>query len=219
MFDYFAIPFVLLFLGIAYRLRGGGWVTLGSDTYCRLIWGASLMIAAYAFLPVWRIEIDPSFFLLTPLFFLGFSSMALVPHAFAQNMGRNSQTSSIQPLSKRWPAALLPQKTQTEWNGMDLADRMDFDFNAMLCVGAVRGFIVFGLLGFIHVLFVSHFALVSFKTVAAIIAISVLQAVSYLLGWYVPFTVTNSLRFYSVEWCEFLNGIAWGIALVVYLAA
>lgn len=134
----------------------------------------------------------------------------MVPHAFAQQMGRETAPWSLLALSKRWPAAWLPSVTQAVWDGYSLAKKIRRDCYAMLSVGVVRGAAVFlpGVYLGEHLL----------PAVVAAVVTAVMQPLAYLLGYITPFSMWgNSPR--SSEWGEFYIGIGWALALYMALHA
>ena len=194
--------FTGLLTGLAYRIRGGGFVSFGGDTIPRLIWGFSLA-DAYVIQRDFSESIDVAFTLL--LIVLSFVSM-WVPHAYVQNMGRWAIP------QKKWPSFYMPTLTQADWDSMSIFERTAYDFFSMMGVGFFRGLIVFSpfvaLAGDHWLAALPHAAL-------ALTLITIGQALAYLLGFYVPITITSSLQARSATWCEFLNGVAWAIALMV----
>ena len=181
-----------LFTAIAFRLRGGGWITFGSNVPCRTIWGAALAIS-YALTAGSSVHL--AYLSLVPL--LGYGSM-YIPHAYAQNMGR-----WLDP-QKKWPSFLVPTVTLQTWTAWPAWKRTCYDTLNMACVGFWRGSLVF--------LPFAYYSLT--HAILAIVSMVVLQPVTYFLGWYVPVKVTTSLMPKTTEWCEFLNGAAWTLAMV-----
>ena len=201
-----------LFGALAFRLRGGGWVALGSTTICRLIWSAAMLaiylVVAYPTGAPWY-----SLYLVTA----AFCSM-LVPHAFAQNMGTwpNPQ--------KRWPAFFLPTLLDSEWSSMPMWARVLYDFGGMLGVGFFRGLIVFG--AFVLFWVGGHKGVGGYADLGDLIGaslrqsyawatITILQPMAYLLGRFMPITITSGLVARTNTWGEFFNGAAWVIAMAV----
>lgn len=193
---------VCLVGGVLYRLRGGGWVALGSTTACRIIWAAA-MVAIYALVAYpshW-----PWYAVYLP--FAAYLSM-LVPHAFAQNMG------SWPKPQKEWPAFFLPTATDEQWAALPLWARVAYDFGGMAGVGFCRGIVVFGIyLAILLPVGISAFLAAMPYLGLAMGVITILQPTAYLLGKFMPFTVTQSLHAHSSEWGEFFTGAAWALAL------
>ncbi|CAM5999272.1 unnamed protein product [Sphagnum balticum] len=127
----------------------------------------------------------------------------LVPHAYAQNIGRWPSP------QKKWPSFFLPTLTDAQWSALSQWKRAGYDIVSMASVGFIRGMIAFAP------------GIVLYPVINALLAavtIGVLQAASYFVGWYVPFTVTSSLKKHSTEWGELGTGFSWAIALSVLLS-
>jgi hypothetical protein len=187
----------VLLLGFMYRLRGGGFVTIGSTTVCRLIWGVSLSLVMFT--DWWSLFVIP----------LAFLSM-LIPHGYAQNMGGWATPQN------RWPTFFLPTWTQLEWDTMSPALRTFNDFIQMFFIGAWRGWIVFG-----GLTLVKEFATIGehamWQTFIAAWATGLFQALGYLLGKYFPLSIGSSLPAKSACWGEFFNGVGWALSVAIYL--
>lgn len=179
-----------LILGIAYRIRGGGWFTFNSDTVCRLIWAIILSVIIY-------LHTKQLYYVLYTLVF-GFV-MNLIPYKEWMNMGRFPSP------QKSWPGFFLPAYTQAEWNELSIFERTVNDFFGMMAVGFLHGFIVFVGYAYFNVE----------KAVLACVIVTFGEALAHLLGYYVPFTITSSLKANEPTWCEFLTGLVFGLAVCV----
>lgn len=193
-----------IFLAFLYRFRGGGFITTGNDTICRFAWGGGLALASLLLGGV----SDPELIFAASSIVLGYLTMVLVPHGFCQDDGTNANPPQVgkPALWQRWPAALLPQWTVAGWQVAPKWQKTAYDAAQMGCVGFFRGLLVF----------VPKAALTGkwFGAVLAILTITVLQPLSYFLGYLVPVSFP-SLAAKSSEWAEFLNGASWAVALAV----
>lgn len=178
------------FLAIAYRIKGGGWFTFNNDTICRIIWAICFSIACYA-------QTTQLYYVPYTIVF-GFV-MNLIPYKEWMNMG------TWPTAQKSWPGFFLPTYTQAEWTGLPMFERTANDFFGMMAVGFLHGLIVFG--GY------SYFNIE--KAVLACAIVTFGEPFSYLLGRYIPITITSSLKAYELTWCEFLIGFVYGIAVCV----
>ena len=97
------VPTVPL-LAAAYRLRGGSWVSLADWEY-RLIWGAALIFSY-----ILCVFPDPNPLYVGMLIPLAYLAM-LVPHAYAQNMGRWPTPQN------GWPSFFIYTPDQNTWTG------------------------------------------------------------------------------------------------------
>lgn len=180
---------------LAYRVRGGAWIVFGHTSVARLFWTIIGLSAPYFMLGAVNLYYGLS------LVVTGYLSM-LVPHAFAQNMGR-WPTPQV-----RWPAFFLPELTQAQWGALPMFWRTAYDFGGMLGVGFFRGAIVF--LPFIFT------GWDSFEVIRAALlawgAITIGQPVACLLGRFTPITIGSELQKYTAAWGEFWCGAAWTIA-------
>lgn len=182
-------------LAFTYRLRGGGFFSLGSTAIARLVWSASLMLAFldmrdYQWLVLWVM--------------IGAYISMLIPHAYCQNMG-NWPTPQ-----KGWPSFFFPAWTATGWSQAPLWERALYDAGQMGCVALLRGITVF-----------APFALMGDYAHAwhAVMCITFLQPVGYLIGVYAMPVTLPSLTKFSTEWGEAFNGAAWAAAVAVYMAS
>lgn len=187
------------FLSFLYRMRGGGFVTLGSDVDCRLIWAAGMgtVYAVFGGLHFWPIA---------AIIMASFLSMS-VPHAYCQNMGRWAVP------QQKWPSFFMPQWTQQGWSAAPMWQRALYDAAQMSAVALFRGLLVFGSVFFDNALngggmaALAHFG-------AGLSAIMVLQPGGYLLGCYgTPISIGPSLVKNTPTWGEFWNGAAWALAI------
>lgn len=198
---YFLNGFLELLTALAYRLRGGGFISFGSNWPGRAIFGASL----------WADYLGPklaTFDLYYGLAILPLAMLAmLVPHAYAQNMGRWPTP------QKGWPAFFLPTLTDAEWAALPGAFRTLYDFFGMAGAAFFRAAIVFGpsLLS-AHL---QHGQIDPTGVLRASLVLTFGQPLAYVVGWNVPFSIGGSLTKYSTEWAEFLNGVVWAIAVAV----
>jgi hypothetical protein len=193
-----ALPLAVPFLAFAYRLRGGGWVSLDDWEY-RLIWGMALVLSYIAFsFP------DPNPAYCAALLPLSYVAM-LVPHAYCQNIGRWPTPQN------GWPSFFVYTPDPSEWTADPGWLRGAHDFLCMACVGAWRATIVF-----LPLAACTHLAGDAINWVGllcAVLALSFGQALGYCLGWLFPFSVDSSLTKNTSQWGEFFNGAAWAVAL------
>ena len=188
-----------LLCAFAYRLRGGGWLSL-SDWQYRLIWGTALLvtfIATHAFTTA-------AFTYAVGLWAFAYIA-ELIPHAYAQNMGRWATPQN------KWPSFFLPDYTQVQWTAMTGTARTLNDFLQMACVALLRAVVVFSPLVLSTYMLGHQIAYAGVLRGMGILTIG--QPMSYLLGWYVPLNFP-SLAKRSTEWGEWFNGLVWGLAMV-----
>lgn len=189
----------VLMCGIGYRLRGGGFITFGGDFMPRLIWAIAFMLS-YCVMD-WG-HINP----IAAAWFLpgAFLAVALIPHAYCQQMGRGAVPNS-NPLKKRWPTCWLPQPSAATWAAWSSWQRMDYDWLQMLVVVLLRALIIFG--PFLY--------LSPIRVGISIITAALLSPTVYCIGWFIPFSLPQVTK-KSTEWGEFLTGaVAWAGALIV----
>ena len=191
------IYLLTIMLAFAYRIRGGGFVSLDDFEY-RSVWGVALSLS-YLFLH--PNTPDLIYAALLPL--LSYVSL-FIPHAYAQNMGRWPTSQN------KWPSFFLPDFTQAEWTALPTPVRTFNDFIAMGAVAFFRGAIVFFPLLASDIYVYKENSLHS--VILAVVTLVIGQPLAYLLGWYVPLNFP-SLKAKSTEWCEFLNGAVYGVAL------
>lgn len=184
-------------LAFACRLRGGGFVQLHDVEY-RFLWGSALALA-YIFMNFSHPDMAYALMILP----LAYVSM-LIPHGFCQNLGRWPTP------QRKWPAFFLPTLTNEEWTGAGMFLRTVYDFLSMMGVGLFRGMVMF--LPYLATQYAFHAKIDLHGVIAAVLTLSVGQAVAYLAGWYCPLNFP-SLAKRSTEWCEFGNGLVWGVAL------
>lgn len=182
----------IVMLGLAYRLRGGGFVALPSTLLARLVWCAALGVA---YLLIVGVDIGAAWVAVG-----GFLSM-LVPHAYCQNMGRWPEPQN------RWPSFFMPPFTQQDWDNTPATQRTIVDATNMLYVGAWRGLIVFMPLCMFGTFFMNAWV--------AMTVIAFAHPLSYLSGWSVPFSAGKSLPAHSTDWAELFVGLSWGVGLIV----
>ena len=181
-----------LFLGFIYRLRGGGFASL-SDSVVRSLWGASLALV-YLFSHAHKIN----WLFLCWLPFAAYMSLAFVPHAYCMNMGRYGWP------QWKWPSFYMPELILKEWTGMQQWERTGYDFCSMLGVGVFRSLMLFS----VYALSSSALDAINASTVVILG-----QAISYLIGWLVPFSFGKSLTARSTEWGELFTGFVYGVAI------
>lgn len=195
----FITPLLALKDALVYRFRGGGFFSTGHDWIVRLVWGSSLIITYLALNYA-----EPDYFYAASILGTAYLAM-LVPHAFCQNMGRWPTA------QKEWPAFFLPELTDLQWTALPGPARTLYDFLAMAGVAAFRGLFVFT--PFLLSAYLQHGQIELAGVLRACGTIIVFQPLAYLVGWYVPFSVGGSLTKNTTEWCEFLNGAAWAVAV------
>ena len=195
----FITPIIALACALAYRLRGGGWLSL-SDWEYRLIWG-TVLVAAY----MASHFVNPDLAYAVALWPLAYMSM-LIPHAYCMNMGRwpSPQWS--------WPSFFMPAWSQAQWTAMPAWCRTLNDFVDMASVALLRAVLVFAPLVASTYLLGHQISYEGVLRAVAILAIG--QPLGYLIGWWVPLSVGSSLTKRSTEWGEFFNGLVWGLAMV-----
>ena len=190
-----------LFLGLLYRFRGGGYITTGSTTLVRVVWSLGFGLCTLFIIPAWQFGLAA--------IASSLAGLILVPHGFCQNAGTWPRPAWMdKPLLKRWPSAWFPQWTLEGWQAAPLWQKQAYDFAQMACVAFVRGamvFVPFAVLG-------GDFGWLA--TMKGIAAITLLQPLSYQAG--VHWMKWAGQEIPDGWWPEFLNGIAWGIALSWY---
>ena len=196
------------FLGVAYRFRGGGYITTGSDTICRLAWALCLALAfGYLSSDLWGA---------LSLIFTGFLMVVVVPHGFAQNAGTWGTPAWVgkPKIKERWPCAWMPQWTLEGWASAPSWQKQLYDFAQMGCVGFFRGLIAFTPIFIIGGLTSGIWAVSSI--IWGVLAITILQPTSYQLGTHnMPKSLEATLG--GGSWNEMLTGISWTIAIESYL--
>jgi hypothetical protein len=175
-----------------YRLRGGGYVTLPGTQLARLLWGIILAVCYLLAFTTGIFSAIPAAVLIVT----GFLSVALVPHAYCQNMG------TWPTPQKQWPSFFIPEPSDATWTAWPQWKRTAYDFTCMACVGLWRGLIVF----------LPWVWLAPIGSLCGVVVIMLLQAGAYLVGFYIPFSLP-SVQAKSNEWGEFLTGAAWVLAL------
>lgn len=191
-----------LVAGIAYRIRGGGWISFGSTIEARLVWFGGLALAY-----LMQTATHSSLWFCLSLLPTTFLSM-MVPHAYCQNIGRWATP------QKKWPSFFLPTISPDTWTAMPMWQRQLYDCVSMAAIGFLRGLIVFTpyvLISF----YIDHGVLhaILLRGGIAVATISVLQSFAYWVGWYIPISITSALPARSNCWGEFYNGWAWAIAI------
>lgn len=190
----------ILLLMFAYRLRGGGYYAFGADTPPRLIWMVCFEICFALLAPA---EVSSAVVVLTGI--AAFVSISAVPHAFAQAMGRGEIPE--QSFRVRWPAAIwIPACPIYRWRAWRPWQRTLYDFGQMACIALVRGCIVYAP----FVFFTHDIA----HTLIAIAAIALLQPLSYLIGYLIPFSLPSNVA-RSTEWGETFTGLSWAFSLLL----
>lgn len=189
----------IVLCAFAYRLRGGGYVILGSTTVCRIIWALAFQAA---YIIVSCAEASIAALVISPL--IAFLSM-YVPHGFCQCMGRWSVP------QKKWPAFFLPTLTRDQWILASPFQRGLYDAAAMGGVAFFRCLIVFG------PLFAVNYYVNPLTDVMpyflATGTLCVLQPLGYVIGWFMPWSFTSAMTARTTGWGEFFNGAAWAMAL------
>ena len=195
-------------LAFAYRFRGGGYINTGSDTLVRSVWALCFaLMTIFMTLSVWCS---------TWVLFMAFAMLVIVPHAFAENAGTWATPAWVDKgFWERWPAAWLPQWTEAGWTAAPAWQKQAYDFVQMACVGFCRGVLIFGGLGVINH-YVYHLAWPLWAMGSAVAAIAFLQALAYQAGAHWMNWAGNASVIASGWWPEWLNGLAWGIALAVF---
>ena len=207
-------------LAAVYRFRGGGFISTGSDSLVRTVWGCSLALC-FIFLHggvsdlahiIYAISIIP----------LAFVSLAFIPHGFCMNQGSGPHPWPLQGkgFAGYWPAAWLPNDfTQAEYDAMPYAVKAVLDFFGMVSVGIVRGFIVFAPWAAWCLHTGDHQGVI-----AAAVAIGVKglgSGLAYLIGDHFPLNLCSSLSAHApdndnTDWGEFFEGMAWTVAVRVF---
>jgi hypothetical protein len=187
---------IIFMLGIAYRIRGGGWLTFGSTFLSRLYWCVCLAVA----FGILTLKHGNTYMLeaTAPLAFVGL----LIPHAYCMNMG-------LWPFpQKRWPSFFMPTLSSETWAKMSLPLRALYDGAQMASVNFLRGLLLCGA--------AYGFGVATLPTSAiALATLSLGHPVAYALGYLVPFSLSSSLRAKTAEWGELFTGIIWGISFII----
>ena len=190
----------------SYHYERNGNPINGGDFLSRIFWSIGFTLG-YFLLGGWKLDL-----LLAVWMFLGGFLEILIPHGFAQNMGKRTQTWDEMPsiplftvfgkaltLPKWWPALwMAPFKNKLSFTWQDLL--------GMGTVGFMRGAIVFAPcvalgLGLLPV-------------IAAILITAFWQPFAYWVGNRTPFNIwTNTAN--SSTWGEFYIGIGWALAVLV----
>lgn len=182
-------------LGIAYRLRGGGFIQFGNDTAARLVWAAAMLLAI-ALEHLANFPWPRDFSIYCALFpVLAFAAVTL-PHAAFQAMGR--YPSPQKPTWMFW----LPTIAQTTWTAWPTWKRTAYDCAGMASIAALSGLIVFA----------PGYFVFGWEVFAGVAKLAIGMPLAYLLGYCVRLTLP-SLQARSTEWGELFTGIAWGVAL------
>jgi len=189
-----------------YRMRGGGYVTLG-DTLARTIWVTAGLAETYFDLAWghWNLIVLAWFVI------GGFCAISFIPHAFAQNMGRLGRPWTLGPngetetLSKFWPGAWLPYiKTQADWNAATPARKFWLDYLGMTSCAFLRGCIVYGPMMYFSPI----------RAALGIVTLALLQPLAYAAAPHIPFSLPG-VSAGTNEWGEFLTGAAWAASIIV----
>ena len=129
MFIVAALCITALFVFMYHYERNGNPWAIG-DTFERLLW-------AFVFAMGWPIlgfaHGSPPIIWIATMVFVGQFIAILIPHAFAQNAGFRTITWAQQPWTKWWPGAAFYY----------VKNYFVQDFFGMMCVGLLRGCIVF----------------------------------------------------------------------------
>lgn len=188
------LPLVVALFVFAYHYeRNGDPLSLGT-VFSRFFWGLSFSIG-YTALDI------PNFSLWIALLFVvtGYINL-LIPHAWAQNMGRWATP------QRRWPGFYLPLLTNDAWTVLKPWKRAAYDALGMLGVGFFRGLVVF----VPPVAFGAHMG----AALLAILLTAIGQPICYLIGNHVPLSIWGNVK-NSATWGEFLIGISWALSLYV----
>ena len=97
----------------------------------------------------------------------------------------------------------------TSWGGWN---RCLYDALSMAGVGFFRSAAVF--LPFMLTSLYFSKLLPVHSIVESMLIIIIGQPIAYILGWLAPLSLP-SLQKNSTEWCEFLTGVVWGVAVCV----
>jgi len=196
-----AVSFSSLICGLAYRLRGGGFVAFQSSILPRAIWGAVIALAYFFTATSHSLVRD----IYAPLLiFLSYAAL-MVPHAYCQNMGRWPVPQN------RWPSFFMPTLEQIDWSVMVPWQRFVYDFICMTGVGFFRSLIAFLPFLIVHNLVDGSWPVI--QVVQAVAVLSVGQPLAYSFGYLMPITIGGSLAQRSTEWGEFFNGMVWAFAV------
>lgn len=193
MFIVAALCVTALFVFLYHYERNGNPWAIG-DTFERLIWA---FVFAMGCPILGFVHASPAILGIAAWLFVGQFIAILIPHAFAQQAGhRTTPWTQMGTWTKWWPGAPF----------VELTDYPLQDFLGMMCVGALRGAIVFLptiLLG----------APVAGALLAALMT-AWWQPMAYWVGYKVPWSIwTNTAN--SSTWGEFFVPIGWAVALVV----
>lgn len=207
---------------VAYRIRGGGWFTLGSDTECRLIWGIfGLSLPFSTLMLVKGMPFDTVHAIYgVALLAVAFLDM-MIPHAFAQNMGTFGRPWTLDANNqylgvwKWWPGGWLPfPTTQADWNSSPNWLKTLLDFMGMMSSALVQGLITFGIPILIAAV-LAHFGidihLNRGRFLRAWAVITVGCPLGYLGGRFSP-ALSPALT-PTACWGEFYTGGVWVLAL------
>lgn len=207
----FLFPLSLLIVTAAfvfayhYERNGIPWKV--GDLVSRLIWAITFGLG-YILLSVQNID-----FRLLGVYIAGAFVEILIPHAFAQNMGRFGRPWTLGagnvalPWSKYWPGSWLPHDySLTEWQALSGTFKFWLDFLGMTSTAILRGIVVF---------FPAVYFGVSWTQALVAAGITALwQPLSYAIGWHVPLNWFGNTKD-DATWGEFFVGIGWAIALAV----
>lgn len=174
-----------------YERNGNPWPI--GDTFERLLW--ALVFALGCPILGW-VHGAPPIPSIAAMFFVTQFIAMLIPHAFAQNAGFRVITWAQQPWTKWWPGAAFYY----------VKNFFAQDFLGMMCVGALRGAIVF--------LPTIALGASPVGAIAAAVTTMLWQPCAYWLGYRTPWTMwTNTAN--SSRWGEFFVPIGWAVALAV----
>ncbi len=203
--------------GVAYRFRGGGYISTGSDTLVRFVWALTLAFS-YAYMAHHWSALS--------VIVTAFLSLILVPHSFAMDAGTNPQPAWVgKPnLKDRWVAAWLPQWTVAGWQAAPAWQKQSYDAVQMALSGFFRGVVVFVPLAALNACTLDfsplalHWGGMDWSAVwAACLTLAALQSLSYQAGeHWMPQKLGKIVA--DGWWPEFLNGQAWVVAMGVFNA-
>jgi len=224
--DYALGLFVVLLLAAAFRFRGGGFVSTGSDTLVRAVWAACVAIS-YALLTT--LHGGFSWFAAVAIYVMAWVAVIIVDHSMAQNMGRfgvlqcrwYTRWLVFLPCFPVWGPLVPPTEgDQTlhvcSWGTATVFQKTLFDALQMVVVGLMRGALVFMPVS-VAMSFTGHWQSLLVMPLLGLVGtamLGLLQPLSYFAGWLVPFTIVNVAVKNSTEWAELFNGAAWGVALL-----
>lgn len=197
-----------LFTAFMYRVKGGGFIKL-TDTIVRIAFASTV----------------------AGLFYLHNSSTPnalwaaslMIPFGWlAQCIGHGAYQAMGHYPAPQWTyvAFWLPRYVQLQWSTMSQVKRTINDMLGMMMVGVWRGILTF----------IPPFLLLNWGSVTVYwFCLSLLPAlllaiwypIAYLVGYYVPFTICDSLKqqknWQGTEWSEFLVGFGWYFAERVFV--